>query len=207
SNPSSPTNLGRRTLRDEQWRVALRIATFVIPLGFDTFAVAVALGLRGLYPLRPALLFTLFETAMPLFGLVVGRYVGLRFGALAVYIGAIIIIGLGVHTLRETLADGGEAGALSFESVRGILLAGSAISTDEIAMGFPLGALGLPIVVVLAAIAAQGFFATVTGILIGRRIGTALGRRTSRIAGLSAGVAFLLLGSYLLVERMVLRAG
>jgi putative Mn2+ efflux pump MntP len=187
--------------------VPLRIASFVIPLGFDTFAVAVALGLHGLHPLRPALLFTLFETAMPLIGIAVGRYVGLRFGALAVYIGAIVLIGIGVHTLRETLVADDEAGSLSFESVRGILLAGSAISTDEIAMGFPLGALGLPIVVVLAAIAVQAFSATVIGILVGRRIGTALGRRTSHIAGIAAGVAFLLLGSHLLVGRIVLRTG
>lgn len=189
--------------------MAVRIAAFVIPLGFDTFAVAVALGLRGLHPLRPALLFALFETVMPLIGIWVGRYIGLRFGTLAVYIGATILIGIGIHTLRETLEGDNETetASLSFESVRGILLAGLGISTDEIAMGFPLGALGLPIVAVLAAIAVQAFLATVAGMLIGSRIGTALGRRTSRIAGIAAGVAFLLLGSYLLVERIVLRAG
>jgi len=187
--------------------VALRIATFVIPLGFDTFAVAVALGLRGLDPLRPALLFALFETTMPLIGIAVGRYVGLRFGTLAVYIGAIILIGIGIHVLRETLERDNETSSLSFESVRGILLAGLGISTDEIAIGFPLGALGLPIAAVLAAIAVQAFFATAAGILIGRRIGTVVGRRASRIAGIAAGVAFLLLGSYLLLERIVLRTG
>jgi putative Mn2+ efflux pump MntP len=187
--------------------VALRIAAFVIPLGFDTFAVAVALGLHGLHPLRPALLFSLFETAMPLIGILVGRYVGLRFGILAVYIGAIILIGLGIHTLRETLEDDDEKGSLSLESMRGILLAGSAISIDEIAMGFPLGALGLPIALVLAAIAVQAFLATITGILIGRRMSAVLGRQTSRTAGIAAGVAFLCLGSFLLIERIVLRAG
>lgn len=91
-------------------------------------------------------------------------------------------------------------------SVQGILLAGSAISTDEIAVGFPLGALGLPVAAVLGAIAVQAFFATAAGILIGRQIGTALGRRASRIASILAGMAFLLLGSYLLVERIALRA-
>ena len=144
---------------------------------------------------------------MPLIGIAIGRYVGLRFGTLAVYLGAIILIGIGVHTLRETLTADDEVGSLSFESARGILLAGFAISTDEIAVGFPLGALGLPIVVVLTAIAVQAFFATVIGILSGRRFGTALGRRTSRIADIAAGVAFLLLGGYLIVERIVLRAG
>jgi putative Mn2+ efflux pump MntP len=187
--------------------VALRIAAFVIPLGFDTFAVAVALGLRGLRPLRPAVSFALFETAMPLIGIFIGRYIGLRFEAPAVYIGAIILIGIGIHTLRETLERDNETASLSFGSVRGTLLAGLGISTDEMAMGFPLGALGLPIVPVLAAIAVQAFFVTAAGILLGRRIGTSLGRMASRIAGIAAGVAFSLLGIYLLLERILLRAG
>ena len=187
--------------------VALRIAAFVIPLGFDTFGVAVALGLLGLHPLRPALLFALFETAMPLIGILVGRTVGLWFGALAIYIGAMILIGIGIHTLRETLEHDHETALVSLESVRGILLAGLGISTDEIAMGFPLGALGLPIIAVLAAVAVQAFVVTVAGIVVGCRIGTALGRRASRVAGLAAGVAFLALGGYLLVERIALRAG
>jgi len=181
-----------------------RIAAFVIPLGFDTLAVAVALGLRGFHPLRPALCFTLFETLMPLIGIVAGRYVRFWFGTLAAYIGAIILIGIGIHTLRETLERGDKTPSVSFESLRGVLLAGVGISTDEIAMGFPLGALGLPIGAVLAAIAVQAFAVTVGGILIGRRVGVSLGMRASKIAGIAAGVAFSLLGSYLLIERILL---
>ncbi len=183
----------------------LRIAAFVIPLGFDTLAVAVALGLRGLHPLRPALVFTLFETIMPLIGIVAGRYARLWVGTLAAYIGAIILVGIGIHTLRETLERGDKTPPVSFESLRGVLLAGVGISTDEIAMGFPLGALELPIGAVLAAIAVQAFGVTVGGILIGRRVGAALGIRASKIAGIAAGVAFSLLGGYLLVERLMLR--
>ena len=37
-----------------------KTAAFVIPLGFDTLAVAVVLGLRGMRPLRPALTFAFF---------------------------------------------------------------------------------------------------------------------------------------------------
>ena len=103
---------------------------------------------------------------MPLIGILVGRYVGLRLGTLAVYIGAIILIGLGMQTLRETLGRDHETPSLSFESIRGIFLAGLGISTNEIAMGFPLGALGLPIVAVLTAIAVQAFFVTAAGILL-----------------------------------------
>ena len=60
-------------------------------------------------------------------------------------------------------------------SLRGIILAGLGISTDEIAIGFPLGALSLSIVLVLGVIAIQTFFVSA-----GRRIGQRLGLPTNR---------------------------
>jgi hypothetical protein len=55
--------------------VIVKIAAFVVPLGFDTLAVAIALGLRGLGPLRAALAFAFFEAVMPLVGLLLGHFV------------------------------------------------------------------------------------------------------------------------------------
>ena len=81
-------------------------------------------------------------------------------------------------------------------------MAGLGISMDEIAIGFPLGALRLPIVTVLGAIAIQTFVVSVGGILVGRKISQRLGMQASRLAGLAAGAAFVLLGSYLILERI-----
>ena len=63
----------------ENGGVLARIVAFVLPLGLDTLAIAIALGLQGQGPLRPALLFVVFETTMPLIGIVIGRVVGLWF--------------------------------------------------------------------------------------------------------------------------------
>lgn len=181
--------------------VALAIAAFVIPLGFDTLAVSIALGLRGTNPWRPALLFAAFEVMMPVAGIILGRYAGARLESLAGYLGGIIIVAVGVHTLREAFQHEGEIGRLSLRGARGIVATGLAVSTDEMAIGFPLGALRLPVGAVLAAIAFQAFVATAGGILVGNKIGTRLGERAARLSGIVAGTAFILLGIWLVGER------
>ncbi|MBC5828424.1 MAG: manganese efflux pump [Candidatus Eremiobacteraeota bacterium] len=174
----------------------------MLPLGLDTMALSIALGLRNVRPWRPALVFAVFEGAMPIIGIGLARSFGLRFGLAAGLIGGLILVGVGIYAVREALADGEEAERLAFGSLRSSLLAGLAISTDEVAIGFPLGASGLPVGLVLALISLQAFVVTVLGISIGGRIGATVGGRASRGCGIAAGVAFVLLGLWLGAEAL-----
>lgn len=180
--------------------MVFKIVAFVLPLGLDTLAIAIALGLRGLSPWRPAFTFAIFESVMPIFGIALARIVSLRFETTAVVMGGIILIGIGAHAIREAML--GEEGreVISFSSFRASFLAGLAISTDELAIGFPLGASGLPIATVLIAIAVQTLFVTALGIALGNRVGSALGLRASRYAGVAAGIAFSAVGLWLILE-------
>lgn len=183
--------------------LALAIAAFVIPLGFDTLAVSIALGLRGMQPWRPALLFAAFEVTMPLAGIGLGRYVGARVESLADYLGGVIVVAVGLHVLREAFEHDDEIGRFSLRGVRGMLAAGLGVSTDEIAIGFPLGAMRLPVGAVLAAIGVQAFLVTAGGILLGHKIGRRLGQQTAGLSGVVAGTAFILLGTWLIAERIL----
>ncbi|GAC1652950.1 MAG: manganese efflux pump MntP family protein [Vulcanimicrobiaceae bacterium] len=183
--------------------VLVKIAAFVVPLGIDTLAVAVLLGLRGVGPLRPALVFAFFEAVMPLIGIVAGRFVGARFETPAVITGGVVLIGVAAYMLKEKLEDSEEADNLSFDSWRVAMLAGFGVCMDELAIGFPMGTSGLPIPQTLGAIAVQTFIVTFAGCLAGRRVGESLGRRTARVAGFVAAGAFALLGGYLIVQRLV----
>jgi manganese efflux pump family protein len=181
--------------------VFLKIAAFVLPLGFDTFAVAVLLGLRRMRPLRPAATFTFFEAVMPLVGLLIGRLVGARFETPAVVVGGIVLLGVAIYIFKEALEQEEEAQKLAFTTLRTAAFAGFGISMDELAIGFPMGTSGLPVPETIGAIAAQTFVVTFVGILVGRRLGANLGRRASTFAGIAAAVGFGVLAVYLIAQR------
>jgi manganese efflux pump family protein len=178
----------------------LTILAFVVPLGFDTLAIAIALGLRRVDPLRPAVTFAIFEMVMPLVGIFLGYLVGGRFETPAVVLGGIVLIGVAAYIFKEALEAEDESKALSFDSVRAAAVAGFGISMDELAIGFPMGASGLPLVATLTAIGLQAFLVTVLGIVVGRRLGGYFGHRTSRAARFIAAGAFALLGLSLVAE-------
>ena len=181
----------------------LKIVAFVLPLGFDTFAVAVALGLRGLRPLRPALTFAFFEAVMPLAGLFLGYVVGARFETPAVVMGGVVLLAIAGFILKEAREPEDEAKRLSFSSLKTAALAGFGISMDELAIGFPMGATALPVGPTIGAIALQALVVTYLGIAIGNRLSEAVGSRTSRFAAYVAAAAFAVLGAYLVAQRFV----
>lgn len=55
---------------------------------------------------------------------------------------------------------------------------------DELAIGFSMGALGLPISLTVALIAAQAFLLTVIGTAIGHRVGEELAERAETVTEL-----------------------
>jgi putative Mn2+ efflux pump MntP len=186
-------------------RMSWKIAAFVFPLGLDTLALAIALGLRGFRPWRPALIFSAFEGVMPLFGIALARLVSRRFETAAVVTGGIILVGLGIHSVQDARRGEKEKELerISFSSLRSFLPAGLAISTDELAIGFPLGASNLPIPVVLITIVCQTLLLAFLGVIAGNRVRAGLAQNASRYAGISAGIVFALVGLWLIVERVV----
>jgi manganese efflux pump family protein len=80
----------------------LKLIGFILPLGLDTFGVALALGIGGLprrSRIRVALLFAGFETAMPLIGVALGAPLGNAVGSAADYIAGAVLVGLGAYML------------------------------------------------------------------------------------------------------------
>jgi manganese efflux pump family protein len=142
-----------------------------------------------------------FEAGMPLIGLALGAPLGHALGSVADYLAIAVLIALGVYMF---LADESqeEADIRQFVDFRGwgAVLLGLSISLDELAIGFTLGLLGLPIVPVIFAIALQALVLSQVGL----RLGSRFNHRVREGAERFAGVALAALGVALLFENLFL---
>ena len=182
----------------------LRLLAFVLPLGLDSFAVAAAIGAvqvtTARQRLRISLVFVIFEGGMPLIGLGLGSALARGIGPAADYLAAAAVIGAGAWILLAGDKDE-EDRASRLTSSHGLALValGISISMDELAIGFSIGLAGVPVAVVIVAIALQAFLAAQLGLALGAKIGERWRERAERVAG----IALILLGAYLLTEQLV----
>ena len=182
----------------------LTLIALVFPLGLDTFAIAAALGMTGLTRrdrLRVTALFTAFEMGMPVVGIVLGAVAGNVVGKAADYLAIVILIGLGVYMLWPRRDDRNEPERIGLLArTRGLAAIGLgiSISLDELAIGFTLGLLRFPVVLVIALIGIQTLIVTQAGLRLGSRIGEAVRERAEQLAGfVLAALGLVLLGQRL----------
>lgn len=178
-----------------------KLIALVLPLGLDTLAVAAVLGLGGLSRARGrqlTALFTAFEAGMPLVGLAAGAPLARAIGGDAEYLAIAVLLAFGLYTLFGGEDEERIEGLATARGARWLLL-GLSISLDELAIGFTLGLLRLPVVPVIVLIALQSILVTQLGLHLGHRLSVPLRERAEQLAGLALAV----LGAVLLVEKLV----
>jgi putative Mn2+ efflux pump MntP len=180
----------------------LKLFLFVLPLGLDTFAVAAALGMRGLprrERMRVSLLMSAFEMAMPIIGLLIGNAVGSAVGGAADYVAIVVLAFLGAWMLLQDPEDEDEeVGYFASRGGVAILALGISISLDELAIGFTIGLLHLWPWLAVLLIGAQAFLFAQLGLRLGTRMGQTLRERAEQLAG----AALMGLAALLVFERL-----
>lgn len=170
-----------------------------LSLGLDTLGVAIGLGISGLdnrQQLRFGFSFALTEGIMPLVGLALGSVLARAVGDVASYLAIALLLGIGAYAIWE--GTHGEEKTYSAVGLAGLAVLALSVSLDELAVGFSLGLLHVPVVLAVAYIAVQAFIVT----LIGTAVGQKLGERMAESAELVSGVALVGLGLFLLGERL-----
>jgi putative Mn2+ efflux pump MntP len=181
--------------------VVLRTLLLIVPLALDTFAVAAAIGMAGLphrERLRVSLIFAGFEMLMPLVGFAAGLALGSAIGDVADYLAIAVLVGVGASMLRSGEDEAGAVNAAARVHGLAVIGLGLSISLDELAIGFTIGLLGLPILLIVVLIGLQAFIAA----QLGHRLGARLGERVAEGAERLAGIALVALGVALLVQQV-----
>lgn len=179
-----------------------RTIALILPLCLDTFAIAAAIGMTrptGAQRLRFGLLFAAFEGGMPVIGLLVGAGLGRAIGGWSEYVAIAALAGLGLYMLFGRDDDEERAQKLVTSSGTAVIVLGLSVSLDELAIGFSLGLLNVPIVPAIILIAAQAFVVSQIGFALGGRVGEATREGAERLAG----AVLLAIGGALLLAKIL----
>jgi manganese efflux pump family protein len=161
----------------------------------NNLAVAMALGAlgQGRRRWRVVGVFGGFEFFMPLIGLLVGREVAAMIDSHVAWLAPMMLLVLGTATIATAVRDHGDDLKLARRITTwwGLILLAAALSVDNVIVGFSLGLLHAPPLLVAGTI---GVF-SVAFTWLGIHLGNASRRHWERWARLAAGAMLLVLAT------------
>ncbi|WP_416147775.1 manganese efflux pump MntP family protein [Salipaludibacillus sp. HK11] len=163
----------------------ITIGIMAIALSIDAFSISIGLGLLGIKYRRMALIgltVGVFHAAMPLFGMLIGRILSQYMGTVAFFIGGSGLVILGVQMVLSSFRY--EQSLIFSPRGLGLLIFAVSVSIDSFSAGLSLGMIGLKTGVTVASIAIVSTCFTWAGLVVGKKVGPLVGKRSEWIGGL-----------------------
>ena len=176
----------------------LALLLVAVSLGLSNFAAAIGIGVAGVDAgtrLRVGLIFGLFETGMPLLGLLLGRGLAHALGHAAHWTGAALLIATGGYAVVQAIrgrAEERREPAVAGRRTGQLVVTGIALSIDNLAVGFALGTYHVGLAVAAITIGVVSVTMSLLGLELGDRLGTRTGEWGELLGGLvliAVGVA------------------
>ncbi len=181
--------------------VVLKMLVLVLSLGIDTLLMSISFGMAQRSKdtrLRVGLIFALAEGVMPLIGLGIGKSLGNLVGNWASLLGGIALIVVAVWLIFFEDEDNEEEKLERNLIGWTLVVTAWSISLDELAVGFSIGLIGVPVALTIVLIAAQAFLFTAVGLTLGGKLKPFLGEWSKTLAGIVLG----LLGMWIIVDAV-----
>jgi len=158
-------------------------------LGLSNFAASVGIGVAGVdrgARLRVGIVFGLFETGMPVLGLLLGHGLAHALGHAARWIGSGLLIATGLYALRQAVTqhEADETRAVPGPPTGRLLITGIALSIDNLAVGFALGTYHVSLALAAIVVGAVSVAMSLVGLELGSRLGARTGERGELVGGL-----------------------
>ena len=172
----------------------------ILSLGMDTLMMSISVGfVQTKGKSRIAFTFACAEALMPLIGLFIGKGAGRFIGNWASLIGGIALLAVAVWLIFFEVKDDDEEKLERNLVGWTLILTALSISLDELAVGFSIGLVGVPIALTIILIALQAFFLTYAGLTFGSKLKPYLGEWAEKLAGIVLG----LLGIWILIDAIL----
>jgi putative Mn2+ efflux pump MntP len=170
----------------------LALLLVALSLGLSNFAAAVGIGVSGIDTRtrwRVGVIFGLFETAMPIVGMLLGRGLASTLGHAAHWIGAALLIATGLYAIVQGIrsphrSQDQDPAAPAGQRTGRLLVTGAALSIDNLAVGFALGTFHVSLAAAAVIIGAVSVTLSLIGLELGNRIGAKTGERGELLGGL-----------------------
>jgi len=158
-----------------------------VVIGANNLSAALALGAlgHGHHRSRIVGVFAVFEFTVPLVGAYLGQAVATALADRVPWLGAVLLIGLGVLVLASVLRRGHPDGRLAqlATSWRGLILLAAGLSADNLVVGFSLGLESIPPLALAGTIVLFSSVFTFVGVTVGNDLRRHWERRTEILAG------------------------
>ncbi len=180
--------------------VALKMIVLILSLGMDTLMMSLSLGfVQTKGKVKIALTFACAEALMPLIGLLIGKGAGRLIGVWASLIGGFVLLAVAVWLIFFEEEDDEEEKLERNLAGWTLILTALSISLDELAVGFSIGLVGVPVALTIILIALQAFVFTFVGLTFGFKLKPFLGEWAEKLAGIILG----LLGIWILIDAII----
>ncbi|WP_249226499.1 manganese efflux pump MntP [Alicyclobacillus mengziensis] len=186
--------------REDTALVTVKMIALIMSLGMDTLMMSVALGFaRTKGKVKIALTFACAEAIMPFVGLRFGQVAGRLIGDFASLVGGIILMGVAAWLIF--FEDENEDEKKLERTLTGwtLILTALSISLDELAVGFSIGLVGVPVTLTIILIAVQAFIFTFVGLVFGEKLKRYLGEWAEKLAS----VVLAVLGVWILINAII----
>jgi len=166
----------------------LTLLLVALGLGLDNFAASVGIGLSGVSAggrLRVAVIFGLFETGVPVLGVLLGHGLAADLGHAARWTAAALLIATGGYALLQIARgrrDQKPPAARTPQTTRRLLVTGIALSIDNLAVGFALGTSHVSLPLAAVVIGGVSVALSLAGLELGGRLG-AISAEYGELAG------------------------
>ncbi|HAQ07099.1 MAG TPA: hypothetical protein DCR24_06105 [Bacillus bacterium] len=162
----------------------LTLILMAFALGMDAFSVGLGMGMFRLtkrHIFKIGVTIGLFHVWMPLLGMVAGRFLSEQFGAIAGYIGGLLLILLGIQMIWSTFKE--EEINIISPVGKGLLIFALSVSLDSFSVGLTLGIYGARTLLVLVCFGIAAMVLTWAGLVIGRKVQGWLGTYSVALGG------------------------